>query len=165
MHAWKVYWEILLGLHFARRARIMLICSPLNVKMFQRWGLSFFLNPAGICLLKVNNRKTRAKVWNMFKVNNNDTKTTPSSVFIVNFEHVITGWECFKNRLSLLRGISIFSNHWRNLIEAHLRHYQTTMVESLSVLHQFCNMLYHRCLKGLQPGIAYLYPRKTLENL
>lgn len=39
------------------------------------------------------------------------------------------------------------------------------MVESLSVLHQFSNMLHHRCLKGLQPGIAYLYPRKTLENL
>ena len=92
-----------------------------------------------------------------------DTKTAPSSVFIVNFEHVITGWECFKNRL--LRGISIFLSHRRNLIEAHLRHYQTTMVESLSVLHQFCNMLHHRCLKGLQPGIAYLYPRKTLENL
>ena len=99
----------------------------------------------------------------MFKVNNKDTKTAPSSVFIVNFEHVITGWECFKNRL--LRGINIFLSHRRNLIEAHLRHYQTTMVESLSVLHQFCNMLHHRCLKGLQPGIAYLYPRKTLENL
>ena len=126
----------------------------------------FFFNPAGIYLLRVNNRNTRAKVWNMFKeICYKNTKTVPSSVFIVNFEHVITGWECFKNRLSLLRGISIFSNHWRNLIEAHLRHYQTTMVESLSVLHQFCNMLYHRCLKGLQPGIAYLYPRKTLENL
>ena len=149
MYAWKVYWEILLGLHFVRRARIMLICSPLNVKMFQRWGLSFFLNPADIYLLKVNNRNTRAKAWNMFKVNNNDTKTTPSCVFIVNFEHVITGWECFKNCVSLLRGISIFLSHWRNLIEAHLRHYQTTMVESLSVLHQFCNMLHHRFLKGL----------------
>ena len=162
MYAWKVYWEIL---HLVRRARIMLICSPLNVKMFQRWGLSFFFNPAGIYLLKVNNRNTRAKVWNMFKVNNKDTKTAPFSVFIVNFEHVITGWECFKNRLSLLRSISIFLSHWRNLIEAHLRHYQTTMVESLSVLYQFSNMLHHRCLKGLQPGIAYLYPRKTLENL
>ena len=34
----------------------------------------------------------------MFKVNNNDTRTTPeqllcSSVSIVNFEHVIAGWE------------------------------------------------------------------------
>ena len=33
--------------------------------------------PAGIYLLKVNNRNTRKKVWNMFKVNNKDTKTTP----------------------------------------------------------------------------------------
>ena len=130
---------------------------------YHRKSLKGVFNPASIYLLKVNNRSTRAKVWNMFKVNNKDTKTAPFSVFIVNFEHVITGWECFKNRL--LRGISIFLSHWRNFIEAHLRHYQTTMVESLSVLHQFCNMLHHRCLKELQPGIAYLYPRKTLENL
>ena len=30
---------------------------------------------AGNYMLKVNNRNTRAKVWNMFKVNNKDTKT------------------------------------------------------------------------------------------
>ena len=33
----------------------------------------------------------------MFKVNNKDTRTTPwcrSGIFIVNFEQVITGWEC-----------------------------------------------------------------------
>ena len=90
----------------------------------------------GIYLLKVNNRNTRtrceicskliiktlerrsksitetlSKVWNMFKVNNENTKTTPmasfwcfywelwtyftpcSSVFIVNFEHVIADWD------------------------------------------------------------------------
>ena len=46
MYAWKVYWEILLGLHFVRRARIMLICSPLIVTMFQRRGLSFFFQPS-----------------------------------------------------------------------------------------------------------------------
>ena len=33
-------------------------------------------NPVGIYLLKVNNRNTRTKVWNMFKVNNKGTKTT-----------------------------------------------------------------------------------------
>ena len=31
---------------------------------------------AGIYLIKINNRNTRTKVWNMFKVNNKDTKTT-----------------------------------------------------------------------------------------
>ena len=53
-------------------------------------------------------------MWNMFKVNNKETKTTPmasfsvfivnfehishlcSSVSIVNFEHVITGWDVEK---------------------------------------------------------------------
>ena len=33
----------------------------------------------------------------MFKVNNKDTRTAPwcrSGIFIVNFEQVITGWEC-----------------------------------------------------------------------
>ena len=33
--------------------------------------------PAGIYLLKFNNRNTRKKVWNMFKVSNKDTRTTP----------------------------------------------------------------------------------------
>ena len=28
----------------------------------------------------------------MFKVNNTDTRTVRSSVYIVNFEHVIAGW-------------------------------------------------------------------------
>ena len=37
--------------------------------------------PASIYLLKVNNRKTRTKVWNMFKVNNKDTKTPPLASF------------------------------------------------------------------------------------
>ena len=32
---------------------------------------------AGIHLLKINNTNTRTRVWNMFKVNNKDTKTTP----------------------------------------------------------------------------------------
>ena len=47
--------------------------------------------PANIYLFKVNNRNTRKKVWNMFKVN----KKTPerrqwyrSDVLIVNFEHI-----------------------------------------------------------------------------
>ena len=35
------------------------------------------LDPAGIYLLKVNNSNNRTKVWNMFKVNNKDTKTAP----------------------------------------------------------------------------------------
>ena len=33
-------------------------------------------NLASIYLLKVNNRNTKKKVWNMFKVNNKATKTT-----------------------------------------------------------------------------------------
>ena len=34
----------------------------------------------------------------MFKVNNKDTRTTPrrSGIFIVNFEHVIAGWNFYK---------------------------------------------------------------------
>ena len=46
--------------------------------------------PAGIYLLKVNNRNTRTKC-DMFKVNNKDTQMTPmacSGAFIVNFEHI-----------------------------------------------------------------------------
>ena len=69
------------------------------------------INPADIYLLKVNSRNTRTKVWIMFKVINKATKTAPrrrfggffvnfehishlcSSVSIINFEHVIAGWE------------------------------------------------------------------------
>ena len=60
-------------------------------------------NPASHYMSNINKRNTRTKVWNMFKVNNKDTKTTPAfllcfrfyfySVSIVNFEHVIAGWE------------------------------------------------------------------------
>ena len=64
--------------------------------------------PVGICLLKINKRNT--KMWNMFKVNDKDTRTTPmpsfwclyrslwiyftpcSSVSIFNFEQVIVDW-------------------------------------------------------------------------
>ena len=68
--------------------------SPVNNRKF----------PAGVYMLKVNNRNTRTKVWNMSKVNIKDTKTTPmltlnifhsqlcSSVSFVNFEHVIADW-------------------------------------------------------------------------
>ena len=40
--------------------------------------LNYFIDhiPAGIYLLKVNNRNTRTKLLNVFKVNNEDTKTT-----------------------------------------------------------------------------------------
>ena len=33
--------------------------------------------PVGNYMLKINNRNTRTKVWNMIKVNNKATKTTP----------------------------------------------------------------------------------------
>ena len=61
------------------------------------------VNPAGIYLLKVNNKNTRTKVWNMFRVNNKDTRMTPMTYFtpcshvsIINFEHVIAGCEIEK---------------------------------------------------------------------
>ena len=62
---------------------------------FSKWNAT----PAGIYLLKVSNRNTRTKVWNIFKVNNNNTVNFEhishicSSVSIVNFEHVIAGWD------------------------------------------------------------------------
>ena len=37
---------------------------------------------AGIYLLKVSNRSTRKKVWNMFKVNNKNTRTTSHLVLV-----------------------------------------------------------------------------------
>ena len=77
--------------------------------------------PAGSYMFKVNDRNTRTKVWNIFKVNYKATKTTPwcrfggfivnyehishlcSSVSIVNFKQVNAGWVivcfyiCLKN--------------------------------------------------------------------
>ena len=40
----------------------------------------------------------------MFKVNNKDTRTTLSSVSVVNFEHVIAGWK--RNHIRVLRTIT-----------------------------------------------------------
>ena len=56
-------------------------------------GIYFFCQrvyPAGIYLLKVNNRNTRTR----FEICSKLTIKTPcSSVSIINFEHVIAGWE------------------------------------------------------------------------
>ena len=41
-----------------------------------------FYSPADIYLLKVNNKIYLNKVWNMFKVNNKDTKTTSDVVLL-----------------------------------------------------------------------------------
>ena len=39
-------------------------------------------SPGGIYLLKVNNRNTRTKVWNMFKVNNKATGAVLVALFL-----------------------------------------------------------------------------------
>ena len=45
--------------------------------------------PANIYLLIVNNRNTKKKVWNMFKVNNKQRRQRRhSGAFIVNFEDI-----------------------------------------------------------------------------
>ena len=58
--------------------------------------------PAGIYLLKVNNRKTRTRceIFSKLTIKTSERRqwhmwtyfTPGSSVFIVNFEHVIAGW-------------------------------------------------------------------------
>ena len=52
-----------------------------QVPLFNRDPRFCVANPAGIYLLKGNNRNTRNKRWNMFKVNN-------EHMFKVNFEHI-----------------------------------------------------------------------------
>ena len=44
--------------------------------------------PAGINLLKVNYRNTRTRRYIYVQINNKDTRTTLSGVFVVNFEHI-----------------------------------------------------------------------------
>ena len=58
-----------------------------NWQFNHKLGLPLFYkhtvpDPAGIYLLKVNNGKSRTKVWNAFKVNNEDTKTTSGIVLV-----------------------------------------------------------------------------------
>ena len=53
----------------------------------------------------------------MFRVNNKDTRTTPSSASIVNFKHASAGWvkiECVENQ-STLEGFNSF------LVKDHLQ--------------------------------------------
>ena len=53
------------------------------------------LNLVGIKLLKVKNGNTRTRC-EYVQSNNKESRTTPwhrPTVFIVNFEHVIAGWE------------------------------------------------------------------------
>ena len=56
----------------------------------------FRLNPAGIYLLKVNNRntRTRCEICSKFTIKTPERRQwRPFGVFIVNFEYVISGWE------------------------------------------------------------------------
>ena len=75
---------------------------PLNSSQENCANTSVPSNPAAIYLLKVNNRNTRTKAWNIFKVwrrfgvfivNFEHISYFCFSVSIVNFEHVIAGWE------------------------------------------------------------------------
>ena len=59
----------------------MLIAKNLVFFVTEETFFSFFFS-AGIYLLRVNYRNTRTKVWNMFKVNNKATKTTPGIVLV-----------------------------------------------------------------------------------
>ena len=74
--------------------------------------------PAGNHLFKVNNRNTTT-MWNMFKVNNKDIRTTPVIKMILNLEtmwhhmhcHSLVDWNSFiaygsLDRSSLVSGIS-----------------------------------------------------------
>ena len=82
------------------------------------FSIDFKPGIAGICLLKVNNRNTKEKVRNMFKVNNKATKTTPG--FIVNFEHIshlCSGVSIVKFEHVIARGIIVWfyekENGWK----------------------------------------------------
>ena len=48
-----------------------------HVKNIKQIKSIFAINSAGNYIFKVNNRNTGTKVWDMFKVNNKDTETTP----------------------------------------------------------------------------------------
>ena len=50
---------------------VMLCVTMINIKI-EQFELSF---PASSDLLKVKNRNSRKKLWNMFKVNDKDTRT------------------------------------------------------------------------------------------
>ena len=66
-------------------------------------------NPAGNHIFKVNNRNTRAKVWNMFNISN-----LCSSVSIVNFEQVNASCEVSVLAVSLACIFPHFYWIWRD---------------------------------------------------
>ena len=74
-------------------------------------------------------------MWNMFKVNNKDTRTTPmalivnSSVSIVNFEDVITGWEAFLAVLNIY--ISKGSCKW--IFQANTENVKPSLVKAYKI--------------------------------
>ena len=90
-------------------SEVYMISETTGSRLAQKFGMSGKSELAGICLLKVNNRNTRAS-FEICSVTNKDTRTTPmalfwclfcylwasftpcSSVSIVNFQHVIASW-------------------------------------------------------------------------
>ena len=111
-----------------------------NMNASTRPALELDMNPTNICLFKVN----KNKVWNVFKVNNKDTRTTSvmlfylycflwtyftffSSVSIVDFELVNICWEWNKNMFI-----------WRKYKSVSLKHLKTT-IETLKAAYEICS--------------------------
>ena len=92
---------------------------------------------AGIYLLKVNNRNTRAKVWNIEHISN-----LCSSVPIVNFEYVIAGWvltQCRSSHVELFFKKGVL----KSLTKSSIKHPCWSLF--FNIVSFLKRKLYHRC--------------------
>ena len=91
--------------HFIKKRLLQRSCfTIIFVKIFKNQLLlklfhnSFFFlnsfNPANIYLLKVNNRNTRKKEWNMFEVNNKNIRATLLTLFWCFIVNIWTYFTC-----------------------------------------------------------------------
>ena len=70
-----------------RSSTTLIVSSPSNL-LWKLWTWVFLIFPAGIYLLKVNDRNTRIKCEICSKLTIKILERRRSSIFIVNFEHI-----------------------------------------------------------------------------
>ena len=120
---------------FRVRVHGLVICLVLNrvptrVRKSKTNVFDQSINPAGIYLLKVYNRDTRTRCENIFKVNDKDTKATPTDCL---FQMVS---DCFSLLLTLVSTplIQVWRSFLRNTFNVHSHAQNTESKNTLQIL-------------------------------
>ena len=112
-------------------------------------------NPAGIYLLKVNNRntRTRCEICSKLTIKTPERRrrrfTPCSSVSIVNFEHVIACWEEARKRVSISPSSSNYTKHTAQKLKFPIKDFSSKNDQIRSFLQIWSHLLEESLMKNL----------------